>query len=381
LTGERDAVVSAPYDKRGKQAMDKRITRLVAIAASALMLAGCAAGGAAAGDDPSAGLTGGTPAAELRLGYFANVTHAPALVGLHEGIIQKDLGETKLTAQVFNAGPAAIEALSAGAIDATFIGPNPSINSFIQSAGRSVRIVAGAATGGAALVVRDGIDSAEQLEGTTLATPQLGNTQDVALRSWLADEGFETDTTGGGDVAITPTENSQTLTLFQSGQIDGAWVPEPWVSRLVLDEGAHVLVDEADLWASGAFPTTVLLVNADFLAKHPETVQALVRGNLDAVAWIDANPDSAGVAINAQLAMDAGKPLSDAVIARALEHVTFSYNPHAETFQTLVDHGLAAGTQKKGSIDGIFDLRLLNEILRGNGEEPVSADGLGEDGL
>lgn len=361
--------------------MDGRITRIAAIIAAGLLLAGCASAGAAESDDPSEAATAGAPAAELRLGYFANVTHAPALVGLQEGILQEELGETKLTTQVFNAGPAAIEALSAGAIDATFIGPNPSINSFIQSAGRSVRIVAGAATGGAALVVREGIDSTDQLEGATLATPQLGNTQDVALRSWLADEGFDTDTTGGGDVAITPTENSQMLTLFQSGQIDGAWVPEPWVSRLVLDEGGHVLVDEADLWDDGAFPTTVLLINADFLEKHPETVKALVAGNLNSIAWIEDNPDTAGAVINAQLTVDAGKPLSDDVIARALEHVIFSHNPHAETFQTLVDHGLAAGTQKDGSIKGIFDLRLLNEILLSSGQEPLSADGLGEDGL
>lgn len=360
--------------------MDKRIARIAAIAAAALVLAGCAPAGATARDDSSES-SGGTPAAELRLGYFAKVTHAPALVGLQEGILQEDLGDTTLTTQVFNAGPAAIEALTAGAIDATFIGPNPSINSFIQSAGRSVRVVAGAATGGAALAVRDGIDSVEKLEGTTLATPQLGNTQDVALRSWLADEGFQTDINGGGDVAITPTENSQMLTLFQSGQIDGAWVPEPWVSRLVLDEGAHVLVDEADLWDDGAFPTTVLLVNADFLEKHPETVKALIQGNLDSIAWIEDNPETAGATINAQLTVDAGKPLSDDVIARALEHVTFSYNPHAETFQTLVDHGLAAGTQKDGSIDGIFDLRLLNEILVADDQEPLSADGLGDDGL
>ena len=141
-----------------------------------------------------------TPVTELRLGYFANVTHAPALVGLEEGLFEDALGDVEVTTQVFNAGPAAIEALSAGAIDATYIGPNPSINTFIQSGGESARIVAGAATGGAALVVRDGIDSPADLAGTTLATPQLGNTQDVALRSWLADEGFETDTTGGGDV-------------------------------------------------------------------------------------------------------------------------------------------------------------------------------------
>lgn len=355
---------------------NNRILTLTALAvAGMLAFTGCSS---AASADSEAGTDSG-PAAELRLGYFANVTHAPALIGLQEGIFAEELGDTKLTTQVFNAGPAAIEALSAGAIDATFIGPNPSINTFIQSGGASARIVAGAATGGAALVVRDGIDTVADLEGTTLATPQLGNTQDVALRSWLADEGFTTDTTGGGDVHITPTENAQTLTLFQQGQIDGAWVPEPWVSRLVLDADAHVLVDEADLWADGAFPTTVLLVRAEFLEAHPETVEALVQGNLDAIAWINDNPDTVGAEINAKLTADAGKGLSDEVLARALEHVTFSADPHAETFQTLVDNGLAAGTQKAGSIEGLFDLRLLNGLLTAQGADTVSADGLGQD--
>lgn len=359
--------------------MNTRILKLTALAAAAMMLAGCAASAGAA-EQPPAEITGGTPATELRLGYFANVTHAPALVGLQEGIFAEDLGDTELTTQIFNAGPAAIEALSAGAIDATYIGPNPSINTFIQSGGESARIIAGATTGGAALVVRDGIDSAEDLAGTTLATPQLGNTQDVALRSWLAGEGYQTDTTGGGDVTITPTENAQTLTLFQQGQLDGAWLPEPWVSRLVVDAGAHVLVDEADLWDNGAFPTTVLLVRADFLQEHPQTVEALLQGHLDALAWLDENADAAASVINEKLTADTGKALDDAVIARALENVTFSANPHAETFETLVANGLAAGTQKDGSIDGLFDLRLLNRLLTDDGADTVSAGGLGEDG-
>ncbi|MFH8251054.1 ABC transporter substrate-binding protein, partial [Microbacterium sp. B2969] len=209
-----------------------------------MMMAGCASGSSSA----SEGAASAGPVSELRLGYFANVTHAPALVGLQEGILQKDLGDVKVSTQVFNAGPAAIEALTAGAIDATYIGPNPSINTFIQSAGQSARVIAGAATGGAALVVADDITSADDLKGTTLASPQLGNTQDVALRTWLSDQGYTTDTSGGGDVHVTPTENAQTLTLFQQGAIQGAWVPEPWVSRLVIDGGGHVLQDEADLW-------------------------------------------------------------------------------------------------------------------------------------
>lgn len=344
-------------------------TTITTLGLVAMMMAGCSS---AAGSAPE-------EVTELHLGYFANVTHAPALVGLQEGLIEDALGEVDVTTSVFNAGPAAIEALSAGAIDATYIGPNPSINTFIQSGGESAHIVAGAATGGAALVVRDGIDSAADLAGTTIATPQLGNTQDVALRSWLADEGFETDTSGGGDVNVTPTENAQTLTLFQQGELDGAWLPEPWVSRLILDAGARVLVDEADLWPGGAFPTTVLLVRAEFLEEHPEVVKKLLRGHVAAVRWIEEHPGETAGVINDALEAETGKRLDDAVIARALEHVTFSVDPHADTFETLVADGLAAGTQRDGSIDGLFDLRLLNGLLTDAGGRPVSAAGLGED--
>ncbi|MEE2814955.1 MAG: ABC transporter substrate-binding protein [Actinomycetota bacterium] len=341
----------------------------LAMGLTALVLAGCApaSGSAAEGD-----------AAELRLGYFANVTHAPALVGLSEGLFDEALGDVDLTPEIFNAGPAAIEALSAGAIDAAYIGPNPSINTFIQSGGASARIIAGATSGGAALVVRDGIDSPADLEGANLASPQLGNTQDVALRSWLAEEGYETSVSGGGDVSISPTENAQTLTLFQDGQLDGAWLPEPWVSRLVVEAGAQVLVDEADLWDDGAFPTTVLLVRKDFADEHPQLVDKLLAGHIAAVRWLDENEAEAGAVINAQLDEATGKRLADDVLARALENVDFTVDPHAETFQALVADGLAAGTQKKGSIDGLFDLRALNAQLSDAGDDAVSAAGLGE---
>lgn len=346
-------------------------TAITTLGLVAAMMAGCAS---AAGSTPET-----EEVTELRLGYFANVTHAPALIGLREGLFEEALDGIDVTTSVFNAGPAAIEALTAGAIDATYIGPNPSINTFIQSGGASARIVAGAATGGAALVVADGIQSPRDLAGTTLASPQLGNTQDVALRVWLADQGYETDVSGGGDVSVTPTENAQTLTLFQKGEVDGAWLPEPWVSRLVVEEGAQVLVDEADLWPDGEFPTTVLLVRADFLERHPDIVEQLLEGHVAAVQWIADHPEEAPGVINAALEAETGKPLADAVIERALAHVTFSVDPHADTFETLVANGLQAGTQKEGSIDGLFDLRLLNGLLESSGTAPVSAAGLGED--
>ncbi len=341
---------------------------------TATLLAGCAAEPNAAAQAPTT-----TPAAELRLGYFANVTHAPALIGLERGFFEDELGDTKLTTSVFNAGPATIEALSSGAIDAAYIGPSPAINTFIKSGGESAVIVAGATIGGAALVVRDGINKPADLKGKTLATPQLGNTQDVALRSWLADQGLKTSITGGGDVTITPTENADTLTLFKAGKLDGAWLPEPWVSRLVIDGGAHVLVDEASLWKDGLFPTTVLLVNKTFLAEHPETVAALLRGHVDAINWLNKYPDKAGAVINARIAADTGKSLSDAVIASALKSVSFSVDPAADTFPVLLKHAVAAGTGTDGDIKGLFDFTLLNEILKAAGADPVSAHKLGKE--
>nr|WP_241986433.1 ABC transporter substrate-binding protein [Cryobacterium psychrophilum] len=333
------------------------------------MLSGCAA---TAIPEPG-------PATELRLGYFDNVTHAPALVGVQKGFFTEALGDTTLSTQIFSAGPAAVEALSAGAIDAAYIGPNPAVNTFIQSRGASATIVAGATTGGAALVVRDGIRSAADLAGTTLATPQLGNTQDVALRSWLTGEGYKTSITGGGDVSVSPTDNSVTLSLFQAGTIDGAWLPEPWASRLVLEAGAHVLVDEASLWDQGDFPTTVLLVRKDFLRDHPDTVTALLTGHTASVAWLNANPTEATAAINAELLADTGTALPDPVINRALEHMRFTIDPLAATFPVSLRAARAAGIGKNGDLDGLFDLSLLNAVLAEAGGAPVPAEGLGRE--
>ncbi|WP_104197677.1 ABC transporter substrate-binding protein [Cryobacterium sp. M15] len=338
---------------------------------TSLLLSGCAA---TASTEPA---TDQGPAAELRLGYFDNVTHAAALVGLQNGYFADTLGDTKLSTQIFSAGPAAVEALSAGAIDAAYIGPSPAVNTFIQSAGQSAVIVAGATSGGAALVVRDGIDSPADLAGTILATPQLGNTQDVALRSWLGDEGYKTSTTGGGDVTVSPTDNAQTFTLFQSGKIDGAWLPEPWVSRIVLEGGGHVLVNEADLWDNGDFPTTVLLVRKAFLEEHPDTVGALLDGHATAVDWLTQNPADAPAVINAQLTADTGKALADDVLARALTEVKFTVDPLATTFPALLGEAVKVGTAKDGDLNGLFNVTLLNAVLAERSEGPVSAGGLG----
>ncbi|MBX7445029.1 MULTISPECIES: ABC transporter substrate-binding protein [unclassified Arthrobacter] len=325
-----------------------------------------------------------TPAAELKLGYFGNVTHAAALVGVKKGFLAEALGSTKLSTETFNAGPAAIEALNAGAIDAAYIGPNPAINSFAKSQGQSVRVIAGAAAGGAQLVVKPGLTSASDLKGKTLASPQLGGTQDVALRAWLASQGYKTSVDGSGDVAINPTDNAQTLKLFQDGKLDGAWLPEPWASRLVLQAGAKVLVDEKDLWDGagtgkpGEFPTTILIVNQKFAADHPDTVKALLKGNAESVAWLNSAPadEKAGV-INAALQESAGAALPADVLNRALANITFTLDPLAGSYPKLLQDGVEAGTTKKADLNGLFDLRALNQVT--GFQDKISAAGLGQD--
>ncbi|MGO1316772.1 MAG: ABC transporter substrate-binding protein [Cellulomonadaceae bacterium] len=343
-------------------------------AASLLALAACSPDSSAA---DAGGDTG--PATELRLGYFANVTHGPALVGVAGGHFADALGDTELSTQVFNAGPAAIEALNAGAIDATFIGPNPAINNYIKSGGEALRIVAGSTSGGAQLVVRDGIETPEDFRGTKIATPQLGGTQDVALRAWLTEQGLANDIQGGGDVAVTPTENAQTLTLFQNGELDGGWLPEPWASRLVLEAGANVYLDENDLWDGGEFLTTHLIVRTDFLEQHPETVEVLIRGELATLAWIEDNEDEAKTLVNGEIEKIAGKPLPDEVLDRAFGNITFTIDPLAATLGTLLADGVTAGTTDDADISGIYDLTILNAVLTDEGLATVSAAGLGKE--
>ncbi|MGZ4586660.1 MAG: ABC transporter substrate-binding protein [Mycobacteriaceae bacterium] len=321
--------------------------------------------------------TSDAKAGELRLGFFANVTHAPALVGVAEGILAKDLGATTLSTQVFNAGPATIEALRAGSLDAAYVGPSAAILGFSQTKGQVLRIVSGAASGGAQLVVRDTIGSAAELKGKTIASPQLGNTQDVALRAWLAKQGLKTGVSGGGDVTIAPQDNATTLQLFRDGKIDGAWLPEPWASRLVVDAKAKVLVDEKSLWPQGQFATTQLIVRTEFLNTFPGTVKDLLTANLDTIDFITANNGKAKQDTNEQIGKLAGKPLSQNVIDRAWPNLAFTADPLASTLQRSADDAVAAGTTQKADLRGIVNVTVLNGLLSARGKPAVSDAGLG----
>jgi NitT/TauT family transport system substrate-binding protein len=307
----------------------------------------------------------------VKVGYFPNITHGVALVGVQSGLFTRDLAPDKLDAsQTFNAGPAETQALLSGGIDIAFIGPSPSIAAFTQSNG-AVKIISGAASGGAALVTKPSIAAAADLKGKTIATPQLGNTQDVALRAYLTAQGFKTDLQGGGDVSIKPQSNSQTVTTFKAGSIDGAWVPEPFVSQLVA-AGGHVLVDEKTLWPGGRFVTTDVLVRTDFLRAHPATVKRLLTGVVDTIASIQSNPTAAATAANQQLTT-LGFALPDSVLTAAFANITFTADPLASSLQKEAADATAAGLLTSSKLDGIFDLTLLNQVLRSKGQQEVAS--------
>jgi len=302
----------------------------------------------------------------LRIGYFPNISHAQAVIGLGNGDFQKDLGSIKLETQIFNAGPSAIEALFANRIDVTYVGSNPTINGYIKSDGEGLRIIAGAASGGAVFVVRSdsGINSIDDLAGKKLASPQLGNTQDVALRSYLLKNGYKT-TEKGGNVEVTPANNPDILALMNKKEIDGAWVPEPWGAKLVKEANGKILVDERDLWPNGKFVTSQIVVRTDYLKSHPDIIKKLLEAHVDETVWINQNKDEAYKLFNTQLEKITGKTIPSDELQDAFSRTEITYDPVKESLFKSADNAFDLGFlgDKKPDLSKIYDLKLLNEVL------------------
>ena len=337
-----------------------------------LSLALAACGSSSKSSTPTDPSGGNTKSVTLRLGYFPNVTHAPAIIGTQSGSFATKLGpNVKLELKTFNSGTEATTALLAGAIDASFVGPNPAINAYQKTNG-GIRIVAGTAAGGADLVVKPGLTRAADLKGKKIATPQLGNTQDVALRTWLNDNGLH-ETKDGGDVTIVPEDNSVTLTAFESGAIDGAWVPEPYASRLVAEGGGKILVDEASLWPNGKFVTTLLMVKKDYLDAHNDVIKHLIGGLSDAIDLIKSDPTKAQTEVNDGLKALSGKSLKPGILKSAFAHVAFTLDPVKSSLQTDADRGKSLGFLKSSDLGQIFDLSLVNQVLQAAGKPEISS--------
>ncbi|QKW09967.1 ABC transporter substrate-binding protein [Streptomyces sp. NA04227] len=315
---------------------------------------------------------------KVRIGYFPNLTHGTALVGDQQGILQKELAGTQASYSQFNAGPSAIEALNSDSLDITWIGPSPAINGYTATDGKGLRIIGGSASGGVKLVVNpEKIKTLDDLKGKKIATPQHGNTQDVAFLNWIKERGWKVDPKSGkGDVSVVRTDNKITPDAYKSGSLDGAWVPEPTASKLVA-EGAKVLLDEATLWPDKKFVITNIVVRQEFLKEHPKVVEAVLRGAVKTNAWINANPDKAKAAANAKLKTLTGKALPPEVVDPAWKSIQFIDDPLASTLDLEAEHAVKAGLLEEPDLNGIYDLKPLNAVLKAEGKPAVDDAGLG----
>lgn len=303
---------------------------------------------------------------KVRVGHFSNITHAQGLIGHGNRWFEEALTpEAVVDWKIFNAGPSAIEALFAGQLDITYIGPSPAVNGYVKSEGEAVRIVAGSASGGASLVVRadSGIAKPEDFHGKKIASPQLGNTQDVALRAWLLKHGHQPKEKGG-DVEVIPVANADQLTLFLKKEIDAAWTIEPWVSALVQNGGGRVLFHESELWEDGKFATTVVLVRTKFLNEHPDLVRRFLETHLRLTDWINAHPEEAKAAFKAEFEKETGREFPRKLLDEAWPRVRFSVEPLPATVRTQALAAHRAGFLKKEpDLARLFDTSLLEDVL------------------
>jgi NitT/TauT family transport system substrate-binding protein len=307
----------------------------------------------------------------LRLAYFPNVTHAPAIVGEANGDFRKALGSgVAVVSTQFNAGPEEMEALLAGAIDIGFVGPGPAINTFLKSNGRAVKIISGACSGGASLVAREGagVRSIRDLDGKRVAVPLIGGTQDISLRHFLKAEGLG-PVEHGGSVRILSIKNPDILALFRRGQLDAAWVPEPWASRLISEAHASLVEDERNLWPNGRFTSTVVVARRAYLREHPVEVQHLLRGLVRTIDWLGSHSDEGRRIVNARLKALTGKSLPDAVIRDAWGRVSFTTDPDPASLDAFVEAEQEAGYLSNGSLHtaDLLDLQPLAAARRSTG--------------
>jgi NitT/TauT family transport system substrate-binding protein len=349
----------------------RRVVLAAGVAAIAALAAGC--GSSAASSGSSSNSSNSSQHVTLRLGLLANITHASALVALNKGFFTKNLGDgVTLKTSVFSSGTDETTALLAGQLDAAYVGPNPAINAWQKSSGKAIKIISGAASGGAALVVKSSISSVGQLKGQKVATPSLGNTQDVALRYYLKSHGLTTTQTGGGDVSVTPIKpNSDAVLQFKSGQIAGGWEPAPYDAEMVAD-GGKVLVNEANLWPGGKFVTTNLVVSQAFLKAHASVVSDLLKGQIEANNYIHQNTSAAEASANAELTTLLGKGLKSSALAASFKQITFTDDPIASSLATDAKHAVAVGLLQPVNLNGIYDLGPLNALLKADGQPQVS---------
>lgn len=308
-----------------------------------------------------------TSSSIIRLGYFPNINHAQAVIGVGNGDFQNSMGDVKIQSQVFNAGPSAIEALFANRIDVAYVGPNPAINGYLKSDGQGLKIISGVSSGGAVFVVRNdsGITSTHDFAGKKFASPQLGNTQDVALRSYLLKNGYKTSE-NGGNVTVIPANAADIVTMMLKKEIDGAWVPEPWGTILVKQANGKIFLDEKKLWPNGKFTTAIIIARTDYLHSHPDAIRKLLIAHVKETIWINNNKNESIKIFNDQIQKITGKTIPNNVISEAFSRLDMTYDPvKASVFKSANDaFDLGFLGDRQPDLSKIFDLTILNDVLR-----------------
>jgi NitT/TauT family transport system substrate-binding protein len=311
----------------------------------------------------------------VRVGAFPNLTHPQAMVGKANGSFEKAMGpNVTIDWKTFNAGPSAIEALFAGAIDMTYIGPNPTISGYVRSNGEALRVIAGASSGGASLIVRNdsGIQKAADFHGKKVASPQLGNTQDVALRAWMKANGLKS-TDKGGDVQVIPLANPDQLTLFLKKELDAAWAPEPWATRLIREGNGRLFLDERTLWPNGQFVCANLIVSSKFLREHPDLVKNWLRAHVELTEWINGHLRETKTILNQQIQKETGKALPDAVLEEAFGRLQVTYDPLRSSLLNAAKSAFEAGFlgRQMPDLSGLYELSPLSQVLSEKGKKAV----------
>jgi len=303
---------------------------------------------------------------KLRIGYFPNIGHAIPIVGIEKGFFEESIGDqVKIETRVFDSGPQAIEALFANSIDVAYVGPGPAINGFLNSENNNIKILAGAASGGASFIVHPNseINSASDFAGKKIATPQIGNTQDVSLRNYLSENGLK-PAEKGGSVIVYNISNPDIYTLFVKGDIDGAWVAEPWATILETELGGKRLFYEEELWPNNEFASVLLIGNIDYFENNKKFMLPFLNSHLETTIWINEHPIETRIVFNNFLNSYLGQPLSDDVVDIALSNIAITADPKPNSVFTFAERADALGYLGRNGYDlsGIFPYFDINSL-------------------
>ena len=301
---------------------------------------------------------------KIRVAFFPSIGHIIPIVGLEEKIFEKGIGEEKqIETKLFDSGPQVIESIFSGSIDVAYVGPGPIINGFLKSDGKDIKILSGAASGGASFIIQpnSGLESLENFDGKRIASPQISNSQDVSLRHYLESHGFKS-VEKGGTVFVLNISNPDIYTLFAKGDIDGAWVPEPWATILVQELDGIRLFNEEKLWPNEEFASVLLIVRTEYLENNPETIQKWVESHEKTVTWINSNPDKSKSLFSSFLIDYMGKSLPTKIIDESFSNITITSDPIKNSVIIFAERADSLGYLGRDgyNLDGIFYNAVLN---------------------